>query len=256
MEKRGVEHKVAFLREVHPFTNLTDEALRRISDSFSVRKFNNRDLIFYQGDTTCDFCIIKSGKVRVMTINEAGEESCLRILTTRDVLGELSAYDGAPRCASAQALGPCTLLVMRHHDFTEYLKTMPNLALAFIKFLSEKLRWTTLFSHTLAQYDTAGRLLQLLIYYKDVFGREIVADKAYEIDLSLTQADLASMVGSQREWVNRLRRKWRNKRMVDYQRGKIILILDTEILIGENDKKRLRQLLPFNWQNNFDISLY
>ena len=108
----------------------------------------------------------------------------------------------------------------------------------------------------MAQYDTAARLLQLLIYYRDVFGREIVADKAYEIDLSLTQADLASMVGSQREWVNRLRRKWRNKRMVDYQRGKIILILDTEILIGANDKKRLRQLLPFNWQNNFDISLY
>jgi cytidine deaminase len=32
--------------------------------------------------------------------------------------------------------------------------------------------------------------------------------------------------------------------------------LDTEILIGANDKKRLRELLPFNWQNNFDISLY
>lgn len=236
METRRVEKKVAFLKEVYPFTNLDDEALQMISESFSVRKFNSRDLIFYQGDTTCDFCIIKSGKVRVMTINEAGEESCLRILTDKDVLGELSAYDGAPRCASAQAIGPCTILMMRHQDFTEHLKSMPELALAFIQFLSEKLRWTTLFSHTLAQYDTAGRLLQLLIHYKDIFGREIIADKSYEIDLALTQADLASMVGAQREWVNRLLQKWRKKGFIEYQRGKI-KILDYPSVVAEKNRR-------------------
>ncbi len=228
--------KVAFLKEVSPFSALGDEPLRRISESFHVRKFCNRELIFHQGDTSRDFCIIKAGKVRVMTINESGEMACLRILTVKDVLGELSAYDGAPRCASTQAIGACTILMMRHQDFIEYLKNMPELALAFIQFLSEKLRWTTLFSHTLAQYDTAGRLLQLLVHYKDVFGRELVAGKSYEIDLSLTQADLASMVGAQREWVNRLLRKWREKGLIEYKRGKIKLV-DLEAVIAEKNRR-------------------
>jgi CRP-like cAMP-binding protein len=236
MKNHGIEQKVAFLKEVNPFSALSEQALQQISTSFSIRKFRNRELIFHQGDTSRDFCIISSGKVRVMTINESGDMACLRILTTKDVLGELSAYDGAPRCASAQAIGACAILVMRHRDFVEYLRTMPELALAFIQFLSEKLRWTTLFSHTLAQYDTAGRLLQLLVHYKDVFGREIVAGKSYEIDLSLTQADLASMVGAQREWVNRLLRKWRDKGLIEYDKGKIKLI-DFPAVVAEKNRR-------------------
>lgn len=236
MVNQHVEKKIAFLKKVHPFSSLDDEILEKITDSFSLKKFKNRELIFHQGDSTCDFCIIKSGNVRVLTFNEAGEESCLRIMTVGDILGELSAYDGAPRCASAQAIGKCTLLVMRQNDFTEYLKTIPGLALAFIQFLSEKLRYTTLFSHTLAQYDTAGRLLQLLIHYKETFGKEIVAGKEYDINLSLTQADLASMVGSQREWVNRLLRKWNKKGLIDYQRGKIKLI-DFPGIVAEKNRR-------------------
>jgi CRP-like cAMP-binding protein len=236
MNSHTTAQKVSFLKEVFPFSALTDEALQRISESFRVRKFSNRELIFHQGDTSHDFYIVKAGKVRVMTVNESGEMACLRILTVKDILGELSAYDAAPRCASAQAIGACTILVMRHRDFVEYLKNMPELALAFIQFLSEKLRWTTLFSHILAQYDTAGRLLQLLVHYKDVFGRELVAGKSYEIDLSLTQADLASMVGAQREWVNRLLRKWREKGLIEYKRGKIKLI-DLEAVVAEKNRR-------------------
>lgn len=39
-----------------------------------------------------------------------------------------------------------------------------------------------------------------------------------------------------------------------YQINKVNL--DTEILIAENNKKLLRELLPFNWQENFDKPLY
>lgn len=39
-----------------------------------------------------------------------------------------------------------------------------------------------------------------------------------------------------------------------YQINKVNL--DTEVLIGANDRKLLRELLPYNWQYNFDKSLY
>ncbi len=32
--------------------------------------------------------------------------------------------------------------------------------------------------------------------------------------------------------------------------------VDTIIVIGTHDERSLRELLPFNWQNNFDKSLY
>jgi len=136
----------------------------------------------------------------------------------------------------AQAIGKCTLLLMNQTDFVGHLRDMPGLSLAFIQFLSEKLRWTTYYSHTIAQYDTAGRLLHMIIHYKGILGREIVAGKVYEVDLSLNQADLASMVGARREWVNRLLQKWRKQGIMTYDRGKIT-ILDLPAVLSERNRR-------------------
>lgn len=236
VEKGDLEQKIVFLKAVAPFNSISSMALERVADSFHVRKFKNRGTIIHQGDTTSDFYVIKTGKVRVLTINEAGDESCLRVLGSGDVFGELSAFDSAPRSASVQAIGECAILAMNHSHFLTYLRETPDLALEFIKFLSEKLRWTTLFSHTMAQYDTAGRLLHLILHYKERFGREIAEGKAYEVDLPLNQTDLASMVGARREWVNRLLQKWRKSGYITYS-GSTITILDVLALVAEKNRR-------------------
>ncbi len=236
MTASELERRLSFLKEVAPFNSIPKTALELVAGSFQVRKYKNREIIIYQGDTTCNFYVIKTGTVRILTIDESGNESCLRVLTAHDIFGELSAYDSAPRSASAQAVGPCTILAMDHSVFRRYLMDMPDLALAFTQFLSEKLRWTTLFCHTIAQYDTAGRLLHLILHYKDMFGRVIVEGKTYEVDLPLTQSDLASMVGARREWVNRLLQKWRKKGFLTYSRG-TVTILDHSALVAEMNRR-------------------
>lgn len=210
--------------------------MARLADGFQIRHFGNRDFILRQGDESSEFYVIRSGKVRILTFSAAGGESCLRVFSSGDVFGELAACDGAPRSASVQVLGACTVLVMPQRIFRSHLSSMPNLALAFIRFLSEKLRWTTLFSHTIAQYDTPGRLLHLLIYYKDIMGRVVVPGKVYEIDLSLTQTDLAAMVGAKREWINRLLQKWRKQGLLTFNRGRVT-ILDLPAVMAERDQR-------------------
>jgi CRP/FNR family cyclic AMP-dependent transcriptional regulator len=236
MTSSELEKRIFFLKEVAPFSRISRVALERVVGSFHVRKYKNRETVIYQGDTTCNFYVIKTGTVRILTTDESGNESCLRVLTAHDIFGELSAYDSAPRSASAQTIGPCTILAMDHSVFRSYLMDMPDLALAFIQFLSEKLRWTTLFCHTIAQYDTAGRLLHLILHYKDMFGRAIIEGKSYEVDLPLNQTDLASMVGARREWVNRLLQKWRKSGLLTYSRGRVT-ILDHSALVAEMNRR-------------------
>lgn len=236
MDQDNLGRKATFLRNVKPFRLLSPGELNRLAASFKIRAYRHRDFIIQQDDNSTDLYVIKSGKVRVLTTNPSGDESCLRVFSSGDIFGELSACDGSPRSASAQALGQCTLLVMTRRHFLTYLESMPKLAMSFINFLMEKLRWTTLFSHTIAQYDTAGRLLHLLIHYKDMIGKEIVPGRTYEIDLGLNQADLAAMVGARREWVNRLLQKWRKDGLLVYNRGKIT-ILDLPGAQAERDRR-------------------
>lgn len=235
LEQSILEQKISFLKGIAPFDRLSTSQLEKIAGSFLIRKYRNRDTMFHQRDSSCDFFVIQSGKVRIVTINEMGIESCLRVLGPGDVMGELSAFDKEPRSASAQAIGLCTIFVMRHNDFAAYMSNMPDLTVSFIQVLLDKLRWTTRFSHSLAKYDTEGRLLHLIIEFKERFGREIAAGKIYEIDLPLNQTDLASMVGARREWINRLLQQLRKNRLITYSRG-TLTILDLPTLIRERDK--------------------
>jgi len=60
--------------------------------------------------------------------------------------------------------------------------------------------------------------------------------KRYEVELSLNQADLASMVGARREWVNRILGEWRQRGLIEYRRGNIE-ILDLPAVEEERDRR-------------------
>jgi CRP/FNR family transcriptional regulator len=113
---------------------------------------------------------------------------------------------------------------------------MPDLALGMSKLLVSKVRWTAAYAETMAQYDAAGRLLHLLLEYNDRFGEELEAGVRYRLDLGLTQADLATLVGVNREWISRTMGQWRKRGLVAYDK-KRITILDLAKVQAERDSR-------------------
>ena len=224
MNEDILNKRVAFLRKVTPFSALGKRELTTLAEDFHSRRYRRKEIIFHQGDDSQVLFVVVRGKVRIYSVSPAGHETSFRIFSAYDVLGEFSAIDGEPRSSTAQAADDCTLLEMEHTSFLRSFREMPELATAFIKMLVKKLRWTTLFAETIAQYDTTGRLLHTLLYYKEEMGKEIVAGKRYLLDLSMSQTELASLVGARREWVNRLLQEWRKQGLIDYTRGKITIL--------------------------------
>jgi CRP/FNR family transcriptional regulator len=113
---------------------------------------------------------------------------------------------------------------------------MPELALGMSKLLVSKVRWTATYAETMAQYDAAGRLLHLLLEYNDRFGEELEAGVRYRLDLGLTQADLATLVGVKREWISRTLGLWNKQGLVAYDK-KTITILDLAKVQEERDRR-------------------
>jgi CRP-like cAMP-binding protein len=98
------------------------------------------------------------------------------------------------------------------------------------------LRWTAAYAEAIAQFDAAGRLLHILLLYNKQFGREVEAGKRYVLDLSMNQADLASLVGARREWINRILQDWRRRGLLEHEDGKITL-LDLPAVVRERDSR-------------------
>lgn len=225
-----------FLRQIPLFATLNEEHFSTLLADFRLRKYRPNEIIFHQGDNSNDLYVVVQGKVRVFRVTPAGFETSIQIFSTHDVVGEFAAIDNQPRSATAKTIGYCQLLEIGGDKFMQYMQAMPPLAIEMTRLVISKVRWTATYAETIAQYDAAGRLLHILLLYNERLGQEIEPGKRYMVDLGMNQADLASLIGARREWVNRLLQDWHKRGIIHFESGRIT-ILDLPRAIEERDSR-------------------
>lgn len=236
MQDRQLAQRIERLRQVPLFATLKIVDLERLIEDFRVREYTRDEIIFRQGDESREIYVVLKGKIRIFKISPSGNETSISIFSTYDLIGEQAAIANRPRNASAKAIGSVSLLTMSQDRFLRHLEAMPILTLNLTRLLSQKLDWTASYAESIAQFDAAGRLLHILLYYTERYGQKLPDGKGYKVDLSLNQTDLASMVGARREWINRLLADWRKRGLLEYDRG-VIHILDLERAVAERDSR-------------------
>jgi CRP-like cAMP-binding protein len=238
--------KLVFLRQVPLCARLTDQELIAFSQDLKLREYAKGQIVFEQGDLGHTLYIILHGKVRVFRLTSSGLETTLTILGKGDLVGEFAVIDQHSRSASACAIGKCALLQMSAETFFGHLREKPNLALGLMHVLVAKTRWTAAYAETIARYDAAGRLLHFFLLLNEKFGEEQQPGQGYLLDLGLNQADLASLVGVRREWVNRILQYWSKNNLIEYKGGKLI-ILDLARVRQERDSRLEANLDQTDW---------
>ncbi|MEX1019023.1 MAG: Crp/Fnr family transcriptional regulator [Litorilinea sp.] len=242
----ALARRLEILQQIPLLAHMSSNDLRQMVDDLRQRTFSRNDTIFRQGDESRELYIVLKGIVRIFKISPGGGETTIELFSTHDVFGELAAIDNLPRSATAQCVDNVSLLVISQQQFDHHTRTRPGLAYGLAHVLSQKLRWTSAFAESIAQFDAAGRLLHFLILYTQRYGKPIREGIAYELELGLSQSDLASMVGARREWVNRIMGDWRRRGLVDYDR-EVIQILDMPAVIAERDSRTEANLGGGDW---------
>lgn len=228
--------RIQFLQTVPLFADLNAAELTALASDFGVRKYDKDEIIFHQGDESREFYVVFRGKVRVFKTSPGGDETSIVIFSVGGIIGEYAAADSRPRSATAKAIASTVLLAMTQDRLLQHIRRMPDLALGMIRLLAAKARWTAEYAEAVAQYDAAGRLLHILLRYNEQLGEEIEPGRVYELDLGLSQTDLATLVGARREWVNRILQDWRKRGLIECKDGKII-ILDLPRVQAERDSR-------------------
>lgn len=236
MAEQTKQRRIDTLKAIPLFHGLRDSQLALLVDDLRLREFSRDEIIFRQGDESSEIYIILKGRVRIYKISPGGGETSIDIFSTHDVLGEMAALNEEPRSATAKTISQVSLLVMSRAQLMYHLSTTPELGIALARLLSQKLRWTAGFAESVAQYDAAGRLLHIILRYNERYGRALEDGRVYELDLAMSQSDLATMVGARREWVNRIIGEWRRRDLLDFDRG-VITILNLPRVIAERDSR-------------------
>jgi CRP/FNR family transcriptional regulator, cyclic AMP receptor protein len=236
MQEKNIARRIAALKEFTLFAGLTEKEIVTLVDDLRLKEYGRDEIIFRQGDESRELYLILKGKVRIYKISPSGEETSIAIFFDHDVLAEMAALESLPRSATAKAISPVQVLIMSQERFLYHLRTMPTLGINLARVLSIKLRWTSAYAESIAQFDAAGRLLQILLHHNSRYGQAVEVGKRYVVDLALNQSDLASMVGARREWVNRLLSDWRKRGLLEFENG-VITILDLPRVEAERDSR-------------------
>jgi CRP/FNR family transcriptional regulator, cyclic AMP receptor protein len=209
----------SLLARTRLFEGLDPAALSSLGERAIERTYKKGQLLVYQGDPGDSVFVVESGLIKVMVTSEEGEEMVLVTLRPYDTLGELSLVDGGPRSASAEALEPTRVLVITRAVLLELLERHPSLMDALLRSLGSLVRRLTEQAADLVFLDIHERMAKLLLTLADERGEKAGAEIL--LDLNLTQADLAAMVGGSRQSVNQTLRSFESRGYLQIE-GRVI----------------------------------
>jgi CRP/FNR family cyclic AMP-dependent transcriptional regulator len=185
------------------FSGLDSASLERVGAGMRMRRFRRGEVIFHQGDPGDALFIVMTGAIKIMLPSDTGDEAILATLRPGDVFGELALLDGAPRSATATTLEATETLILPRDQFRELLATEPAIRDALLAAIAGELRRLTNHVEELHFLDIAGRLAARLARLAEEQG--MPADGGdIKLDGPITQGELAAMVGSTRQSVNKL----------------------------------------------------
>ncbi len=199
--EQRVSNRVDFLKRISLFNGLTETELNGLSADFASRQYRQGDMIFLQGDPGQALYLIESGRVRIYVQEDSGQETSVIYYTTGDLFGELSVIDGLPRSASAVALNDTLVLMLSRDRLRGHLRTMPQLAYNFMQALSVRIRYSTLQVGNRTLLEVPARLARKLVELAQLHGE--VAPDGVRLNVTLTQSELASLIGATRESINK-----------------------------------------------------
>jgi len=219
------------LKKVPLFQSLCDADLEHLSLSLRTQRLRKKQVLFRKGDEGTALYIIKRGKVKIVLSSKEGEGVVPAIFSEGDFFGEMSLLDQNPRSADVVAIEESEVFVLNRTDFISFLKNSANAIKCIFACLSERLRKTDDLLEDASFLTVSGKLAKKLIELGKEFGME---DKtAIKINLRLTQQDIAELVGTTRESINKELKVLRDKGLVSTEDG-FIQLIDLERL-----KKRI-----------------
>jgi CRP-like cAMP-binding protein len=189
------------LKKIPFLSALTPAHLRDVYRLARDVRLESGQKVFAKREDADAMFIVVAGRVKIFTDSAGKKRKTYAYLTEGEFFGEMALVEDLPRTASAQAVEPTRLLVIRKADFQRLLARDSRLALYLLKTVCARLRR--------ANADLEGML------FRNILGRvaQVVLEQAkrsgepWKDGLALkerfTQQELADLVGTTREPLTR-----------------------------------------------------
>jgi len=202
------------IRQIAMFSGNPEAFFKALQACAATRFYPAKSIITWEGDECLSVYFILEGWVELYRASLDGREQII------DRLGEGEAFNLAPvfmesaiQQATARALKPCTLMVIRKKEFLNLLDQFPESYKALARYFASRLAMMADHIENLSLHSVRVRLARFLI-------RE--AEKGS--DPGWTQEDMGRRLGTVRDVIGRTLRRFENDGLIRMARQRILLL--------------------------------
>jgi adenylate cyclase len=222
------EDPLAVLLRTPLFAGLPPSVAVALRKRVQRRSYAAGTYITREGEFADSMFVIERGLVRVSRTSRQGRELVLGLLGVGDTLGELGVLEASgTRTADAMAVEATSCVSLTKDDLRGVIRKTPDLGLRLLATLVDHIRRKDEELAEIAFLDLPGRLAHKLLQLADRHGEPV--EGGVRIAVRVPQSELAAMVGSSRENVNRALGRFVTSGAVTIDRG-TITILNAEAL--------------------------
>jgi CRP/FNR family transcriptional regulator len=202
------------LKNFYLFRHLDDERLARLEEISTLVEYKKGTIVFFEGDEAKNLFILLNGILQVYKTDQKGNKVILHHFFPVDMVAEIVNLEHMRYPASAEFESDGKALIINYEQFEKEFLKDPEIAFAFIKSLSKKIKYLENVIATNLVMNSTARVAKFLCEH----GHEISNFKKSMIaaDLNMTPATLS-----------RILKKLCNLGLIEKKKDEIV-ILDKE----------------------------
>lgn len=209
------------LANVSIFSALEDAELDKLLEATTTKRLKTKETLFWKGDPGNQLYGILSGSLKIVTTGVDGKDVLFNVMGPGEVLGEIALLDSEERSATVVAVEPTELLTLDRRELIPFLEDHPRATIGLAGVLAARVRRLSERAEDRQTMPLPGRIAKRLLALAEQHGKRPIVGGPVEV--RLPQQDLADLVGTTRESVNKQLRAWEEDGIVALGRGRVVL---------------------------------
>ncbi|GMN11731.1 response regulator [Croceitalea sp. MTPC9] len=219
---KNLEELNTFIEDASDYMDLGS-----FSKGYDVKKYEKKDVVFWEGDPAHSLFFIESGSVKTYKSTEIGKEFVTGICGVGNFIGQLSLLNSTGTyIENAIVLEDSELCAIPKDDFTKLLYGSPLVSQKFISMISNNLKHVQEQLVDMAYASVRKRAAKALL---ELYEKGLVQEKP-DGGIGIPREDFAGIIGTATETVIRTLSDFKDEGLVSTGHGRRIIILNKEKL--------------------------
>lgn len=225
MKTRDIPRDYSAVQNTEIFS---EQTLRLLNELMLECKIKKGTLLFMDNEPAGKLYFVREGIIKGTKMTEDGKELVLSMFQNGDLIGELNAFGDEKHTFSAIASTDSVVGVIQQSDLEDMMRQHGEVALEFVRWTGLMHQITRSKLRDLMLYGKNGALCSTLIRLSNSYGK--MGKEGIVLSLQLTNAELAELIGTSRETVNRMLSVLKKDNVISHDSKGNLVITDLDYL--------------------------